>query len=87
MDLQFITTYLFQLILIKELLIVRVYVIINSRRVKKCEYKYSNYVINFMQNIVKIVYRFSFLSIEIQIIILKLSFNNVKNNKIYRRLR
>ena len=58
---------------------------INSRRVKKCQYKYFDYVINFIQNIVKIVNRFLFLFIEIQIIILKLLFNNVKNNKIHRR--
>ena len=55
---------------------------IKSRRVKKYQYKYFNFVINFMQSIVKIVNRFSFLSIEIQIVILKLLFNDVKNSKI-----
>ena len=58
---------------------------VNSRRVKKCQYKYFNHVINFTQNIVKIVNRFSLLSIEIKIMILKFSFNDVKNSKIYRR--
>ena len=59
----------------------------NSRRIKKCHYKYFNHIINFEQNIVKIVNRFSFLFIEPQIIILKLSFNGVKNSKTHRRFK
>ena len=58
---------------------------INSRRVKKCQYKYFNHVINFMQNIVKIDNRFLFLLIGIQIMILNFSFSHVKSNKTHCR--
>ena len=85
MNSQSISEHLSQLIIAEKLLIARVHVMMNSRRVKKCQYKYSDHVINFMQNIVKIVNRFSFLSIEIQVVILKSSFNDVKNSKIHRR--
>ena len=85
MNSQSISEHLSQLIIAEKLLIVRAHVMMNLRRVKKCQYKYFDHVINFMQNIVKIVNRFLFLSIEIQIIILKFSFNDVKNNKIHRR--
>ena len=85
MNSQFISEHLSQLIIAEKLLIARAHVMMNSRRVKKCQYKYFDHVINFMQNIVKIVNRFSFLSIEIQVVILKSSFNDVKNSKIHRR--
>ena len=85
MNSQSIFKHLSQLIIAEKLLIVRVHVMMNSRRVKKCQYKYFDHVINFMQNIVKIVNRFLFLSIEIQIMILKFSFNDVKNSKTHRR--
>ena len=85
MNSQSIFEHLSQLIIAEKLLIARVHVMMNSRRVKKCQYKYFDHVINFMQNIVKIVNRFSFLSIEIQVVILKSSFNDVKNSKTHRR--
>ena len=85
MNSQSISEHLSQLIIAEKLLIARVHVMMNSRRVKKCQYKYFDYVINFMQNIVKIVNRLLFLSIEIQVVILKFSFNDVKNSKIHRR--
>ena len=69
---QSIFEHLSQLIIAENLLIARAHVMMNSRRVKKCQYKYFDHVINFMQNIVKIVNRFLFLSIEIQVVILKL---------------
>lgn len=78
-------SYLFSLTNAKKLLIVRVYVLINYRRIKKCQYKYFDYVINFMQNITKIVIRLFLLFSKLQILILKFVSSIVKNNVIHQK--
>jgi len=44
-----------ELFLIKKMLIVRAHVIMKFHHVKKHQYKYIDHVINFVQNILKIV--------------------------------
>lgn len=61
------------------------HVMVNSRRVKGCQYTYSGHVINFMQNTGKIVNRLLSVSAELQVMVLKPSPNGVKNSKTHRR--
>jgi len=44
-----------ELSLIEKMLIVKAHVIIKFRRVKRHQYKYIDHMINFVQNILKIV--------------------------------
>ena len=46
---------LFKLFLIKKMLIVKVHIIMKFHHVKKHQYKYIDHVVNFVQNILKII--------------------------------
>ena len=65
----------------EKILIVRIYVFVNLRLFKKYQYKYSKHMINFMQNTTKIINKFSNLSFELQMLILKSTFFLVKKKR------
>jgi hypothetical protein len=77
-----ISSHLSRLSIAKKLFIARAYVFVNLRRVKDCQYKYSKHVINFMQNIVKIIHRFSSLSSKLQMLVLKSFFSFAKESNV-----
>ncbi len=64
----------------EKLLIARAHVLMNYRRVKDCQYKYFEHVVNFMQNTVKIIHRLFSLSFELQVLILKLASRSTKES-------
>jgi hypothetical protein len=68
----------------EKLLIARVHILMNYRRLKNCQYKYFEHVVNFMQNTVKIIHYFLFLSFELQVLILKFAFRSTKENNAQR---
>jgi hypothetical protein len=74
--------HLSHLSIAKKFFIARVHVFMNLRRVKNCQYKYSEHVINFMQNIVKIIHWYFNLFSKLQIFILKSFFSFVKKNNV-----
>lgn len=65
----FVFVYLFIFLIIEKFFIVQTHMFINLRQIKKCQYKYSNHVVNFMQNTTKIVYKFSNLFSKLQMFI------------------
>ena len=71
----------------EELLIARAHVLMNLRRVRECQYKYSEHVVNFMQNIAKIIHRFSNLLENLQMLVLKSAFSFAKNSNVFMQFR
>ncbi len=71
-----------ELSLIKKMLIVKAYVIMKFHYVKKHQYKYIDHVINFVQNILKIVSQLLSLSFELQVLLLKLIISIIENSNV-----
>jgi len=69
-----------ELFLIKEMLIVKAHVIIKFHHVKKHQYKYIDHVINFVQNIFKIVNQLLSFSFELQVLLLKFIILIIENS-------
>ncbi len=69
-----------ELFLIKEMLIVKAHVIMKFHHVKKHQYKYIDHVINFVQNIFKIVNQLLSFSFELQVLLLKFIILIIKNS-------
>jgi hypothetical protein len=82
MNLFLLSSHLSHLSIAKKLFIVRAHVFMNFRRVKNCQYKYSKHVINFMQNIVKIIHRLSSLFSKLQMLVLKSFFSFAKKSNV-----
>jgi hypothetical protein len=72
--------HLSHLFITEKLLIARAHVLMNYRRMKNCQYKYFEHVVNFMQNTIKIIHRFLSLSFELQVLILKFASRSTKEN-------
>lgn len=68
------------LFMAEEMLIARAHVLMNFRRVRGCQYKYSGHVVNFMQNTAKIINWLPSLPTELQVIILKPSSASAKDS-------
>jgi hypothetical protein len=77
-----ISFHLSRLSIAKKLFIARAHVFMNFRRVKNCQYKYFEHVINFMQNIVKIIHRFFNLFSKLQMLVLKSFSSFAKENNV-----
>ena len=76
--------HLSNLFIAKKLFIAQIHVLMNYSRVKSVQYKYSDHIINFMQNTFKIVRRLSSLSQKLQIFHLKFFSFDLKNNVVQR---
>jgi hypothetical protein len=75
--------------IIEKLLIARAHILMNYRRVKNCQYKYFEHVVNFMQNTMKIIHRFFFLSFELRVLILKFASRSTKESdaqRVFKRI-
>jgi hypothetical protein len=72
--------HLSHLFIAEKLLIARAHVLMNYRRMKDCQYKYFEHVVNFMQNTIKIIHRLLSLSFELQVLILKLASRSTKES-------
>jgi hypothetical protein len=77
-----LSSHLSRLSIAKKFFIARAHVFMNLRRVKDCQYKYSEHVINFMQNIVKIIHRFFNLFSKLQMFVLKLFSSFAKKSNV-----
>jgi hypothetical protein len=77
-----IPSHLPSLFIAEELLIARAHVLMDLRRVKGCQYKYSGHVVNFMQNTAKIIHRLPSLSSELQMLVLKPSSSSIKESNV-----
>jgi hypothetical protein len=82
-----VLSHFFSLSITKKLLIARVHVLMNLRRVRECQYKYSKHVINFMQNSAKIIHRLSSLSTDLQMLVLKSVSSSTRNNNVSMQFR
>jgi hypothetical protein len=71
----------------KKLFIARAHVLTNFRRVKEYQYKYSEHVVNFIQNTKKIIHRFLNLSVDLQMLVLKFASSFARNSNISMRFR
>ena len=80
MNLKIVSFYLSNLLIAKKLFIARIYVLMNYSRVKSVQYKYFNHIINFMQNISKIVRRLLLFLRKLKIFHLKFFSSDLKNN-------
>jgi hypothetical protein len=82
-----VSSHFFSLSIAEKLLIARAHVLMNLRRVKECQYKYSRHVINFMQNTAKIVHRLSNLSTDLQMLVLKSVSFSTRNSNVFMQFR
>lgn len=80
MDPHLIPPHLPSLTNAEELLIARAHVLMQYRRVRGCQFKYSGHVVNFMQKTAKIINRLPSLPSELQVLILKPSSTNAKKS-------
>jgi hypothetical protein len=77
---QCLSFHLSHFFIVEKLLIARAHVLMNYRRMKDCQYKYFEHVVNFMQNTIKIIHRLLSLSFELQVLILKLASRSTKKS-------
>ena len=80
-----VPSYLPYLSIAEEMLIARTYVYIDFRRVKGCQYKYSDHIVNFMQNTTKIINHLLSFPTELQVVILKLFSSFVNDSTVHEK--
>ena len=84
MDPGAVPSHLPSLSIAEELLIAWAHVLMDYRRIKGCQYKYSGHVVNFMQNTAKIINRLPSLPSELQILVLKPSSSSIKDSAVHK---